>query len=542
MSKKIMKGNKAKKQLKKGVDILANSVKVTLGPAGRNVMIERPFGDPGVTKDGISVAKEILIPNRIQNMGAQFIKSAAAKTNDKAGDGTTTASVLAQAIIAQGMKAIANGANPVEIQRGIKLGAELVIDKLKELTVEIGDTGEELNQIAYISSNNDDTIGKLIGEAYAKVGKDGVISVEQSKDTTTYVDLTEGMKFGSGYAHPYFVTDKKKGELFLEDVYVLMIEDKISSFNSALKKVMDLSIGAGKSLLIIGEVEGQAMETMLINAYEGGMKVAVCKAPGFGDRKKDLLEDISYVLGGQIISKEKGKYLNKITEEDFGKCASVRADYHDTILVGGEGTKSMIQFRIDELEAQKVNAENDYETQQFNKRIASIKGGVGVIYVGGSTETEMKEKMDRVEDSKNATKAALEEGIVSGGGIALLQAKQLVCGDEKNDKHSNNEGVNVVLDALDAPLRCIVDNAGFNEDVVCQTLDKSEGKNPGFDAKEGKYVANMIEAGIIDPVKVTRIALENAASAAGMLLTTECTITTLMEKSPSPQSGGREMF
>jgi len=543
MSKKISQGNKAKKQLKKGVDALANAVKVTLGPQGRNVMIERPFGDPLVTKDGISVAKEILLPNRLQNMGAQFVKAAASKTNDKAGDGTTTASVLTQAIVSEGMKAINNGANPVQLQRGISLGAKLVIEQLNTLRVEIGDTGAGLEQIAFISSNNDEVIGKLIGEAYSKVGKDGVISVEQSKDTTTYVDLAEGMKVESGYSHPYFVNDKKKGEVFLEDAYVLMTEDKISSFNTAIKNVMDISIGAGKSLVIIGDVEGQAMEALLVNAYENGVKVAVLKAPGFGERKKELLEDISYVLGGKIISKDRGKYLNKVTAADFGKCETVKMDYHDTLLIGGQGTKEMIQFRVDELENLKPMAENDYELKQLEKRIASLKGGIGVIYVGAPTEAEMKEKMDRVEDSKNATRAALEEGIVCGGGIALLQAKKLVLDNLKIEDGYLEEGVSIVLKALEAPIRCIIDNAGFTSDVIVENVLKSELPNYGFDAKQGVQRNDMIEAGIIDPVKVTRIALENAASAAGMLLTTECTITTLMEKVPESQgTQGRQRF
>jgi len=537
MSKKIMKGNKAKKQLKKGVDILSDAVKVTLGPMGRNVMWEVPFGDPRISKDGISVAKEILISDRVQNMGAQFVRAAASKTNEKAGDGTTTATVLTQAIIAEGYKAIANGANPVHLQRGIKLGAELVINKLKDITVEIGDTGDELNQIAFISSNNDDNIGKMVGEAYAKVGKEGVISVEQSKDTTTYVELAEGMKFGSGYAHPYFVNDKKKEEVHLEDVFILILEDKLSSFNAAVKKIMDKSIGEGKSLLIIGDVEGQAMETILINAYEGGMKVAVCKAPGFGERKLEFMEDIAYVTGATIISKSRGKYLNKVEPQDFGTCATMRMDYHDTILTSAGGTPEMIQFRVEELEALKLKAENDYEVKQFEKRIASLLGGVGVIYVGGATEPEMKEKMDRIEDAKNATKAALEEGIVCGGGIALMQAADLV-----EQIYFDNEGVMIVLKALSAPFKAIIDNAGESSEVVLNAVSKSKKPNYGYDAKEGKFVTDMVKAGIIDPVKVTRIALENAASAAGMLLTTECTITTLMDKNPPMPQGQNQLF
>jgi len=537
MSKKIMHGNTAKKQLKKGVDKLANAVKVTLGPQGRNVMIERPFGDPGIHKDGITVAKEVLLPNRLQNMGAQFVRAAAAKTNDKAGDGTTTATVLTQAIIKEGFKVISNGANPVSIQRGIKLGAELISEQLKTFAVEIGKTGDEMNQIAFISSNNDEAIGKMVGEAYSKVGKDGVISIEQSKDTTTYVELADGMKFGSGYAHPYFVNDKKKGEVYLEDVCILIMEDKITSFSKALQKVMDKTIEQSKSLLIVGDVEGTAMETLLVNAYQHGVKVAIVKAPGFGERRQDLLEDIAYISGGKVISKAKGKALHQVAPEDFGECASVRIDYHDTILTDSKGTKEMINFRIEELEAQKKKAENDYETEQFEKRIASLKGGIGVIYVGAPSEVEMKEKMERIEDAKNATKAALEEGIVCGGGIALLQAKALL------KTSLDNTGVQIVLKALEAPLKCIVKNAGYEASTILEKINSSKKPNFGFDAKEGKYKLDMIKAGIIDPVKVTRIALENAASAAGMLLTTECTITTLMEKNPpNPQGQGGSLF
>lgn len=540
MSKDIKYSNKAKKQLKKGVDALANAVKVTLGPQGRTVMIERPFGDPLVTKDGVSVAKEILLTNRLQNMGAQFIKSAASKTNEKAGDGTTTATVLAQAIIAEGYKMIANGANPVSVQRGINIAKDEIIKCLAQFTKQIGDTGTELNQIAHISSNSDEAIGKMIGEAYAKVGKYGVISVEESKDTSTYVEMVEGMKFGSGYLHPYFVNDTKKGEVYLEDVYVLMIEDKITKFDGPIKKIMDLSVGQGKSLLIIGEVEGIALETFLINKTEAHVKVAIVKAPGFGERKRDLLEDIRFVLGGKIISKEKGFYMSKVTTDSFGKCASIRIDYHDTILIGGEGASEMINFRVEELQAQMKNAENDYETKQFEKRIASLKGGIGVIYVGAPSEVEMKEKRARIEDAKNATKAALEEGVVAGGGVALLQAAGIakfpkVTGDQK-------VGVDIVLKAMEAPMRAIAENAGEEGSVVVNAILKKNKVDYGFDAKENKYVANMIKAGIIDPVKVTRIALENACSAAGMLLTTECTITTKMEKIPQIPQGGQPLF
>jgi chaperonin GroEL len=535
---KVIKfGSKAKKDLKKGVNVLADAVSVTLGPQGRNVMLERPFGDPLVTKDGVTVAREILLTNRLQNMGAQFAKAAASKTNDKAGDGTTTATVLTRAIVNEGFKMIAAGANPVEVKRGISIAAEALIQNLKLVTKEIGNEGAEVNQIAHISSNGDSEVGDLIAEAYAKVGKTGVISVEQSKNTTTYVDLAEGLQFGSGYYHPYFV-NTQGGEVALEDVCILICEDPITKFNTAMTKIMDMTIGQQKSLLIIGDVEGQALETILVNKMEGSMKICVVKAPGFGDRKKDIMEDIAIVTGGKVISKAKGKYLNKVTLEDLGACVSVKADFHDTTLVGSAGAKEMIDFRIGELRAQMVHAENDYETQQFEKRIASLLGGVGVIYVGAPSEIEMKEKKDRVEDAKNATKAALEEGVVCGGGVALLQAAGMFESAHTGDKRV---GIDIVLKAIEAPIRLISENAGEEGSVVVNAVYKAKGINYGFDAKNNVYVRDMFKAGIIDPVKVTRIALENAASAAGMLLTTECTITTKLEGQPSaPQ--GNQMF
>ena len=532
MSKKILIGKPAKEALKVGVDTIANAVKVTLGPQGRNVMIERPFGDPLITKDGVSVAREILIPDRVENMGAQFVRAAAAKTNDKAGDGTTTATVLTQVIFSRGLKAIKdNGANPVQLQREIKHGAELLIEELKKQAVPIANTGEELKQIAYISSNNDEEIGEMIGEAYSKVGKDGLISVEQSKNDKTYVEIANGMKFGSGYYHPYFVNDGK-GSVKLEDVVLFLSDDKVTKFDATMKKVFDASIGSQKALMIIADVEGQALETCVVNAQENNAKVTICKAPGFGERKGEILEDISYVTGAKIFGKERGKYLNTMKPEDLGHCDSITSDYHDTILVGGKGTQEMIDFRVAEIEAVMPLAENDYETKQYEKRIASIKGGVGVIYVGATTEVEMKEKMDRVEDSKNATKAALEEGIVCGGGMALIQASLKVSHELLNP----SVGVQIVLDSVYAPFNCIVDNAGQDAEYIFEEISKIGG-NAGYDAKQDAVMANMIADGIIDPVKVTRIALENGASAAGMLLTTEVTITTLMEKNPPLQGG-----
>jgi len=534
--KDIKFGNKAKKELRKGVNKLANSVSVTLGPQGRTVMMERPFGDPLVTKDGVTVAREVLLESRLQNMGAQFVKSAASKTNDKAGDGTTTATVLAQAIINAGLKMIAAGAHPTEVQRGIKHAAEIIILNLKELAVEVGNTGKEIAQIAHISSNSDELIGSMIGEAYGKVGKEGVISVEQSKNTTTYVEMTEGMQINSGYYHPYFV-NTQDGTVKHEEVSILILEDKLTKFDKSITRVLDMSIGESKSLLIIGDVEGQALETIIVNRQEGNMKICIVKGPGFGDRKKDLLEDIATVTGGKVISKAKGKPLHKLIASDLGTCDAIKADYHDTTLVGCHGTKEMIGFRVGEIKAQKEHAENDYEKEQFDKRVASLIGGVGVIYVGAPSEVEMKEKMARVEDAKNATKAALEEGIVCGGGVALLQAAGLsdftASGDQKI-------GVDIVLKAIEAPLRKISENAGEEGSVIVNAIYKSKAMNYGYDAKNNAFVKDMIKAGIIDPVKVTRVALENAASAAGMLLTTECTIVTKMVG--QPQQSGQSLF
>jgi chaperonin GroEL len=513
---------------------------VTLGPAGRNVMIERPFGDPAVTKDGVSVAREILLSDRLQNMGAQFVRNAASKTNERAGDGTTTATVLTQALYEHGLKAVKGGKNPVTVSRGIIKASEAVIQELKKYTKVIEDSGQELIQIANISSNSDKAIGKMIGEAYSKVGKEGVISVEQSTNLETYVELAEGMKFGSGYFHPYFVNEKKKGEVKLSDVIILITEDPISKFNNHLTKLMDMSVGEGKSLLIIGEVEGQALETLLVNKLENNMKISICKGPGFGDRKKEYLEDIAYVTGGKVLSKVKGKTMANFSKADLGHCDSITSDFHDTILSGGFGTKDMINFRVEELEAQKEHAENDYETKQFEKRIASLRGGVGVIYVGAASEVEVKEKMDRIEDAKNATRAALEEGIVCGGGIALLQARKTL--DLTPFEGDESVGATIIFDALSAPITAIVENAGDSSSLIIESLNDVNHVNAGYDAREGVFVTDMIEAGIIDPVKVTRIALENAASAAAMLLTTECTITTKMEGTPSPQNNNMPMF
>lgn len=537
MSKVILGGNKAKKNLKRGVDILANAVKVTLGPQGRTVMVERPFGDPLVTKDGISVAKEILLPNRVQNMGAQFVRVAAAKTNEKAGDGTTTATVLTQAIIKHGMKAIKEGGNPVAVQRGITRGAELVIEQLKNISKQVGTTGIELNQIAYISSNSDEEVGKLIGEAYTTVGKDGVISVEESKNTTTYVELANGMKFGSGYMHPYFVNDTKKGEVSLKDVMILITEDKLTLFNNVLTKILDKTIGKDKSLLIIGEVEGQALETLLMNVYQNKIKLVICKAPGFGEKKIAAIEDIAIATGATIASRARGKNLAQMTPADFGTAESLTMDFHDTILTGAGGKSEVIIERIEELEALKEPAENDYEVKHLEKRIAALSGGVGVIYVGAPTTAEMKEKMDRIEDAKNATRAALEEGVVPGGGMALINAGDLV-----DPLFIDNIGVKQLMLSLDAPFKCIVENAGVDSTKVLSEVVTHKGTSPGYNAKTFMYSSDMFESGIIDPLKVTRNALENAASAAGILLTSECTITTLLDKEPIQQSKGRQFF
>lgn len=530
MNKDIKFGTKAKKGLRKGVNKIANAVKVTLGPQGRNVMMSAPFGGPGVTKDGVTVAKQINLKNPLENMGAQLVKSVASKTDDKAGDGTTTATVLAQYIVNAGLKLVAAGVNPMELKRGIDVTSGLIIKNLKENAEIIGDNTEQINQIAMISANNDEAIGTMIGEAYAKVGKDGVISVEESKTIETYIELTDGMELDSGYLSQYFV-NAPGSMVQLEDVAILVCADKIDRMD-LLMPALEKSVGKGHSLLIIADdIDAEVLQTLVINKMEAKVKVTAIKAPGYGERKADILEDIAILTGGRVMSKATGKHLNKVTDRDLGLCESIKSDYHTTTLVKSNGGKDLIEFRINELEAQKEKAENDYETEQYEKRIAKLKEGVGVIYVGAPSEVEAKEKRDRINDALNATKAALEEGIVCGGGVALLQASAILVYPKTLEKGELN-GANLVIEACSAPIKQIAENAGESGAIVLNKVQTSRGVNFGFDAKREKYVKDMIKEGIIDPVKITRIALENAASIAGMILTTECTLTDIQEGQP----------
>jgi chaperonin GroEL len=531
MAKEIKYSDKAKKGLKKGVDKIANAVKVTLGPQGRNVMIDAPFGMPLVINDGVTVAKSIDLPNRLENMGAALVRGVAAKTDEKAGDGTTTATVLAQVMVKEGLKAVAVGMNPIEIKRGMDKAVKLITENLLTLRREISEEGKEIEQIAMISANNDVEIGKMIGEAYAKVGKEGVISIEESTTTTTYVELAEGMEFDNGYVSPYFV-NTPDGEVHLRDVYILLSEDKIEKMEQIMS-TLEASIGQGKSLLIIAkDFDAEVLRTLIINKMEAGAAIALVKSPGFGERKKDYLEDISISIGGNIRSKGLNRFLSKTIKSDLGYCASVKMDYHKTTLISGKGTKEALDFRIKEIQAQKVTAENDYEKEQYDKRIAKLQNGVGVIYVGAPTEVEAKEKKERIKDALNATKAALQEGIVCGGGVALVQASLGVVIDSNE---AQKAGVKIILKACEAPLKQIVENAGVNGEVVLdQVLNGAA--NSGYDAKENKYVRDMFKAGIIDPVKITRIALENASSIAGMILTTECTLIDIVEPTQASQN------
>ena len=527
MAKEIKYSDKAKKGLKKGVDKIANAVKVTLGPQGRNVMIDAPFGMPLVINDGVTVAKSIDLPNRLENMGAALVRGVASKTDEKAGDGTTTATVLAQVMVKEGLKAVSVGMNPIEVKRGMDKAVKLVTEELLKIRKEISSEGSEMEQIAMISANNDVEIGAMIGEAYAKVGKDGVISIEESTTTSTYVDLAEGLEFDNGYLSPYFV-NTPDGEVHLKDVCILVAEEKIEKMEQIMS-TLEHSIGQGKALLIIAkDFDAEVIRTLIINKVEAGAGIALVKSPGFGERKKDLLEDISITVGGNIRTKALNRFLSKTVKADLGYCESVKLDYHKTTLVNGGGTKEMVNFRIKEIEAQKVTAENDYEKEQYDKRIAKLKNGVGIIYVGAPTEVEAKEKKERIKDALNATKAALQEGIVCGGGVALIQTSR---GIIINTNEAQQAGANIIIKACEAPLKQIAENAGVNGEVI---FDKVLGGalNSGYDAKENKYIKDMFKAGIIDPVKVTRIALENANSIAGMILTTECTLMDIIENQP----------
>ena len=537
MAKDIKFDIEARDGLKRGVDALANAVKVTLGPKGRNVIISKSFGAPHVTKDGVSVAKEIELEDTLENMGAQMVKEVASKTNDLAGDGTTTATVLAQAIVKEGLKNVAAGANPMDLKRGIDKAVDAIVTDLAKQTQEVGSTTEKIKQVASISANNDEVIGELIAEAFGKVGKEGVITVEEAKGTDTYVDVVEGMQFDRGYLSPYFVTNPEKMETEFDNPYILLYDKKISSLKELLP-VLEPVAQSGKALLIIAEdVDGEALSTLVVNKLRGALKIAAVKAPGFGDRRKAMLEDIAILTGGTVIAEESGYTLENATLEMLGTAEKVSIDKDNTTIVNGAGDADLIKNRVNQIKAQMETTTSDYDREKLQERLAKLAGGVAVLYVGAASEVEMKEKKDRVDDALHATRAAVEEGIVAGGGVALLRAKdslstiEAVNADEKT-------GIQIVSRAIESPLRTIVENAGLEGSVIVAKVAEGAG-NYGYNAKTDEYV-DMLTAGIIDPKKVTRVALENAASVAGMILTTECALVDIKEEGANqmPMGGG----
>ncbi len=531
MAKKIEFDIEARDGIKRGVDALANAVKVTLGPKGRNVIIGKSFGAPQVTKDGVTVAKEIELEGVIENMGAQMVKEVASKTNDLAGDGTTTATLLAQAIVKEGLKNVAAGANPLDLKRGIDKAVDSIVEALGKQSVAVGDSSEKIHQVASISANNDHTIGTLITEAFEKVGKEGVITVEEAKGTDTYVDVVEGMQFDRGYLSPYFVTDSEKMEADLETPYILLYDKKISAMKDLLP-ILEPVAQTGKPLLVIAEdVDGEALATLVVNKLRGALKIAAVKAPGFGDRRKAMLEDIAILTGGTVISEERGFTLENTTIEMLGTAEKVTIDKDNTTVVNGNGAVDDIKARVNQIKAQIETTTSDYDKEKLQERLAKLSGGVAVLYVGAPSEVEMKEKKDRVDDALHATRAAVEEGIVAGGGVALLEAKKGLA-KIKADNDDEGTGIQIINKAVEAPLRTIVENAGSEGSVVVSKV--LEGAvNYGYNAKDGSYV-DMLMAGIIDPKKVTRVALENAASVAGMILTTECALIDIKEDTPPP--------
>lgn len=532
MSGKIISFDiEARDQLKKGVDQLANAVRVTLGPKGRNVVIEKKFGSPQITKDGVTVAKEIDLSDSMENIGAQMVKEVASKTGDDAGDGTTTATVLAQAIIGVGLKNVTAGANPMDLKRGIDKAVAKVVEGLRKQSIEIGDDYTKIEQVAAISANNDNEIGKLIAEAMKKVKKEGVITVEEAKGIETTVEVVEGMQFDRGYISPYFITNPDKMETVLENPYVLITDKKISTMKDLLP-VLEPVAQNGRSLLIIAEdVDGEALATLVVNKLRGSLKIAAVKAPGFGDRRKEMLEDIAILTGGVVISEEKGLRLDAAKIDMLGSAEKISLDKENTTIVNGAGNKDAIAKRVAQIKLQIENTTSDYDREKLQERLAKLAGGVAVLYVGASTETEMKEKKDRVDDALSATRAAVEEGIVPGGGVAYIRALEGLEGLSVENEDQNT-GIKIIRQAIEAPLRQIVSNAGQDGSVVVQKV--KEGKDDyGYNAYTDKY-ENLFKTGVIDPTKVTRIALENAASIAGMFLTTECVMADEKEENPVP--------
>ncbi|HTE27384.1 chaperonin GroEL [Flavitalea sp.] len=535
MAKQLFFDIEARNKMKRGVDVLANAVKVTLGPKGRNVVLEKKFGAPIVTKDGVTVAKEIELEDPIENMGAQMVKEVASKTADIAGDGTTTATVLAQAIISEGLKNVAAGANPMDLKRGIDKAVIKVVENLKAQSKAVGSDSKMIEQVATISANNDNNIGKLIAQAFTKVGKEGVITVEEAKGTDTTVDVVEGMQFDRGYVSAYFVTNSEKMEVELQNPYILIYDKKVSAMKDILS-VLEKVAQSGRPLLIISEdLEGEALATLVVNKLRGTLKVAAVKAPGFGDRRKEMLQDIAILTGGTLISEDMGHKLEAVELVSLGQASSITIDKDNTIIVGGKGKKDQIQARVNQIKTQIGTTTSDYDKEKLQERLAKLSGGVAVLYVGAATEVEMKEKKDRVDDALHATRAAVEEGIVPGGGISFIRAIESL-EKLKGLNEDENTGIAIVKRAIEEPLRQIVVNSGIEGSIVVQKV--KEGKlDYGFNARTEVY-ENLYKAGVIDPTKVSRIALENAASIAGMLLTTECVIADKPKKEEAHNHGG----
>ncbi len=531
MAKQIHFNTDARDSLKKGVDALANAVKVTLGPKGRNVVIDKKFGSPNVTKDGVTVAKEIELKNPIENMGAQMVKEVASKTADLAGDGTTTATVLAQAIVNAGLKNVAAGANPMDLKRGIDKAVKAVVANLQNSSQVVGDDINKIRQVASISANNDDLIGELIASAMEKVGKDGVITVEEAKGTETEVKTVEGMQFDRGYLSPYFVTNTEKMEADLDNPYILIYDKKVSSMKELLP-VLEKVAQTGKPLVIISEeVEGEALATLVVNKIRGALKVAAVKAPGFGDRRKEMLQDIAILTGGHVISEEQGRKLEDANFDSLGTCEKIVINKDNTTIVNGNGAKEEIQSRIQQIKAQIESSTSDYDREKLQERLAKLSGGVAVLYIGAASEVEMKEKKDRVDDALHATRAAVEEGIVPGGGVAYIRAIEALNGMSGSNEDETT-GIQIIRRSLEEPLRQIVANAGGEGSVIIQKI--REGKDDfGYNARTEQF-ENLIAAGVIDPTKVSRVALENAASVASMLLTTDCLIADEPEENKAP--------
>ncbi len=536
MAKDIIYNLEAREGLRKGVDALSNAVKVTLGPKGRNVIIDKSFGSPAITKDGVTVAKEVELKDPVENMGAQMLKEVASKTNDQAGDGTTTATVLAQAIFTAGIKNVTAGANPMDLKRGLDKAVNAVIEHLKNQSKGIGDSNEKIEQVASVSANNDQEIGKRIAEAMSKVKKEGVITIEQAKGTETYVDVVEGMQFDRGYISPYFVTDTEKMEAVYENPFILIHDKKISVMKDLLP-ILEKVVQTGKPLLIISEdVETEALATLVVNKLRGGLKVVAVKAPGFGDRRKEMLEDIAILTGGTVISEEKGYKLEDTVLEYLGQAEKITVDKENTTIVSGKGSKANIDGRVNQIKKQIETTTSDYDKEKLQERLAKLAGGVAVIYVGAASEVEMKEKKDRFDDALNATRAAIEEGIIPGGGVGYLRAISALDG-LKVDNEDQNTGIAILKRALEEPLRQIVENAGMEGSVVVNKVKEGKG-DFGFNAATEVY-ENLYDAGVIDPTKVARVALENASSIAGMLLTTECVLAEHKdEKEPAGMPGG----